>query len=571
MKKVLGRRLTREQNFTTRMRRGIRAGFAVVLIIAVAVAILVESVAADADSDLAALEVVEEQRFALMELRADLSELVDVTDPRDAAEHRLAVGVLMHDINARQVDLLIVAPSAGSIRIDFLANPVSLTEMVHTTLDSAQTVIDRVSSDPSSAGVGIALQQARHNLELLQPAFQTMELEHTTDLAAAASKLRFAGRIIVVVALLAAVVRLFVLGRPLLNQLLRIEKEHEESRQQHQQEGVRRDLASRLAEGLETAESEAGVCQVVERALGQVAHDHPAELLLADSSKARLSAAATNTNAPAPGCGVQSPWSCPAVRRAVTMHYPDSDSVRACPHLADRQDRARGAVCVPVSFMGDAMGVLHVTGEAGWEPTALEVERLEILAGNAAVRLGSIRSFMKAEIQASTDALTGLANRRATEDFVGDALGSGGCGSVAIADLDHFKRLNDSLGHEAGDRALRMFADVVRDSLRDNDWSGRWGGEEFVIYLPELSARESVAVLDRVRENLASVCARAEIPEVTVSIGVVDTNASRSLEELVAMADDCLYFAKENGRDQVVVGPVPIASESDPTSPKVRS
>ena len=82
------------------------------------------------------------------------------------------------------------------------------------------------------------------------------------------------------------------------------------------------------------------------------------------------------------------------------------------------------------------------------------------------------------------------------------------------------------------------------------------------MFLPELNAREAKDVLDRVREELAARCAISDGPDVTVSIGVVDTTAGNALDALVALADDCLYFAKENGRDQVVVGPVssPVSS-----------
>lgn len=127
--------------------------------------------------------------------------------------------------------------------------------------------------------------------------------------------------------------------------------------------------------------------------------------------------------------------------------------------------------------------------------------------------------------------------------------------AVAMADLDRFKQLNDKYGHEAGDRALRIFADAVRPALRDEDVIGRWGGEEFVLVLPGMSAREAKAALDRVRSQLAEACARAEAPAVTVSMGVVDNDLSTMGDELVRLADEALLAAKTQGRDRVVVGP----------------
>jgi diguanylate cyclase (GGDEF)-like protein len=160
------------------------------------------------------------------------------------------------------------------------------------------------------------------------------------------------------------------------------------------------------------------------------------------------------------------------------------------------------------------------------------------------------------QLQASTDGLTGLANRRATEELVGRLLRSGPpIVAVAMIDLDHFKRLNDTLGHEAGDRALRTFADVARRSLRDEDVLGRWGGEEFVLALPGLDRHTAVAVLDRIRAALADAGARAELPELTASFGVADTDLATDLDDLVQIADEALLVAKARGRDRVVVGP----------------
>src|SRR5208283_3383058 len=92
--------------------------------------------------------------------------------------------------------------------------------------------------------------------------------------------------------------------------------------------------------------------------------------------------------------------------------------------------------------------------------------------------------------------------------------------SVAYGDLDHFKDLNDVFGHAAGDRALRTFAQVLRDSLRPADIPGRYGGEEFVIVLPECPVEEARQVLERVRQRMADRILIAELPTFTVSFGV---------------------------------------------------
>ena len=323
----------------------------------------------------------------------------------------------------------------------------------------------------------------------------------------------------------------------------------------HRYEAERQELSSHLADGLEAAESEDETHRVVERAFLRLIPDAPIELLLADGMKGDLSSAVTHPTEGGPGCGVDSPWSCPAVRRGRTMTYEDSRSINACPHLADRPGGACSATCVPLSFMGESMGVMHTTGRVHETPDQTTIDVLGLVASQVAVRIGTLRSFAQVELQASTDALTGLPNRRATEAAMQRLLRDNENVAVAMADLDRFKQLNDKYGHEAGDRALRILADAVRPALRDEDVIGRWGGEAFVLVLPGMSAREAKAALDRVRNQLAEACARVEAPAVTVSMGVVDNDLSTVGDELVRLADEALLAAKTQGRDRVVVGP----------------
>ncbi|HEX4128212.1 MAG TPA: GGDEF domain-containing protein [Acidimicrobiales bacterium] len=124
---------------------------------------------------------------------------------------------------------------------------------------------------------------------------------------------------------------------------------------------------------------------------------------------------------------------------------------------------------------------------------------------------------------------------------------------MAYGDLDHFKRLNDTFGHAAGDRALRTFAQVLRDSLRPADISGRYGGEEFVIILPECPVDEARQVLERVRERLAERIVVADLPPFTISFGLASSGPAETFDEVVALADAALLRAKAGGRDQIVI------------------
>ena len=164
-----------------------------------------------------------------------------------------------------------------------------------------------------------------------------------------------------------------------------------------------------------------------------------------------------------------------------------------------------------------------------------------------------------AEARARTDALTGLANRGAfleqAERIHETARRYGRGYALMILDLDHFKRLNDTFGHLAGDRALEAFAKVLGSSIRQVDFAGRLGGEEFVSIAPETNA----ASLERLANRLCASVAGLEIPfrdaslSMTVSIGIAELSQSDvTLEEVMSRADDALYQAKSQGRNRVV-------------------
>ena len=135
-----------------------------------------------------------------------------------------------------------------------------------------------------------------------------------------------------------------------------------------------------------------------------------------------------------------------------------------------------------------------------------------------------LRAFEMSRTEANSDSLTGLVTRRSLEARTRDLHASGDSYAVAYGDLDHFKRLNDVFGHAAGDRALRTFAQVLRDALRPSDVACRYGGEEFVILLPACPVAEAVQVVERIRTRLAARLASGGLPVFTASFGVAVNN-----------------------------------------------
>jgi diguanylate cyclase (GGDEF)-like protein len=172
------------------------------------------------------------------------------------------------------------------------------------------------------------------------------------------------------------------------------------------------------------------------------------------------------------------------------------------------------------------------------------------------------RSFRHAQLlnEARADAKTGLLNAAAWEREasaeVARAVRTSTPLAVALLDLDRFKHINDTHGHLFGDEVLRRIAETMTDVLRDYDLAGRFGGEEFVMLLPQTRATDAFKIADRVRAHIARLPILLDSGEpvrVTVSIGVaaLDAGSSRELTELLAAADAALYRAKASGRDQV--------------------
>ncbi len=156
------------------------------------------------------------------------------------------------------------------------------------------------------------------------------------------------------------------------------------------------------------------------------------------------------------------------------------------------------------------------------------------------------------------DSLTGVLNRRAILDRLKEEISrsrrTGAPLSVAMCDLDHFKQVNDTLGHQAGDEVLMTFARCAQSHLREYDSVGRYGGEEFLVIASGLSGHGDGGAYERLREEIAgtTICTKAGPAFITVSIGVAQGSGQSSVDSLLAAADAALYQAKARGRNCVI-------------------
>ncbi|HSH72290.1 MAG TPA: PAS domain S-box protein [Methylophilaceae bacterium] len=165
----------------------------------------------------------------------------------------------------------------------------------------------------------------------------------------------------------------------------------------------------------------------------------------------------------------------------------------------------------------------------------------------------------KLERQARTDFLTGAHSRGYFYELASIELSRaqryGNTFALMILDIDHFKTINDQYGHDAGDRALKMFVEVLKQTLRDIDMVGRFGGEEFVVLLPEASIQNAAIIAERIRQLISHQQIQADVEQsfnMTVSIGLAElVEGVDSVDEIIKLADKALYQAKQAGRNQV--------------------
>ena len=206
-----------------------------------------------------------------------------------------------------------------------------------------------------------------------------------------------------------------------------------------------------------------------------------------------------------------------------------------------------------MSVVGRATGVVHAV-RAGQPFEPAERSLIETVAHQSGQRVGMLRATAQAQLQASTDPLTGLYNRRSMENSVRQLVHEHTPFTVSICDLDHFKHLNDTFGHDTGDRALRLFARTLRNTVRANDLVSRHGGEEFVVVLPYADVETAKSILDRVRLELLAALSDGRTPAFTVSAGIADSSEAEDYQTLLALADERLLEAKRAGRDRVLTG-----------------
>ena len=252
--------------------------------------------------------------------------------------------------------------------------------------------------------------------------------------------------------------------------------------------------------------------------------------------------------------------------RIYTVEAPGTETL--CPHVRDTLRTAY--ICIPMVALNVTIGLLYLQFNAQWLSQPEELRRqtvenkrriAEAVAESLALSLANFRLREELYIQSIHDPLTGLFNRRhmgeILEKEIRRASRKKQSLGILMIDIDHFKKFNDAYGHEAGDALLRELGDFFLANIRGEDYAFRYGGEEFMILLPEAPLEDARERAEQLREGVRSLTMQHRgrvLGHTTVSIGVAAfPEDGTTFDELIHAADTALYKAKEEGRDRVAM------------------
>ena len=261
------------------------------------------------------------------------------------------------------------------------------------------------------------------------------------------------------------------------------------------------------------------------------------------------------------------PPDCWALRRGRPHEVREDGSGLVCPHVQETATSLAPYLCIPLMAQGETLGLFHIEfsggphASSGHEIAPSERALAVTLAEQLASAFANLKLRDSLRQQSIRDALTGLFNRRFLEESLQRELSrvqrSGKPLAAIMIDVDHFKRFNDTFGHDAGDLVLREVGALLRRQVRGSDIACRYGGEEFLILLPEAplaQARERAERLRQAVHELQPVQNGRALGTITISLGVaLFPDHGDTPESLVQAADAALYQAKKAGRDRVVV------------------
>ncbi len=253
------------------------------------------------------------------------------------------------------------------------------------------------------------------------------------------------------------------------------------------------------------------------------------------------------------------PTDCWGLRRGKSHWVDDTDNGLLCKHL--HHALPAESLCVPMMAQGEALGVLYLSSLLRGSLTPAKQQLATTVAEHIALALANLKLREKLQNQSIRDSLTGLFNRRYMEESLEREMRR--CDrkrqplSIIMIDVDHFKRFNDTFGHNAGDAVLRELGHFLQRYVRGSDIACRYGGEEFMLILPEASLSVTQERAEQIKEGARQLnveCSGQQLGKITLSLGVAcfPTHGLDG-EAVIKAADTALYRAKQEGRDRVVL------------------
>ena len=296
--------------------------------------------------------------------------------------------------------------------------------------------------------------------------------------------------------------------------------------------------------------------EVITRDLPRLLPESAGALFVFDPSRSSVAVAA-QWGEPAGIGEISTPNDCQAVRRGHLHSVPDSAHAQNCSHFTD--SRPGCYVCVPMGAQG-GLGVLHVQRASPSSLSDTEMHLAQVVAQHASLALANLGLREKLQEQATRDKLTGLYNRHYVQEWFDQELQRAARHQrpvgVIVIDIDHFKRVNDSFGHEAGDEVLKALGALLKRGIRGSDVACRHGGEEFLLLMPESALEGTLGKAEELRREVQRLQLEYHgrpIGPITISLGVaIFPDHATESSALLRCADAALYQAKHAGRDRVV-------------------
>jgi diguanylate cyclase (GGDEF)-like protein len=302
---------------------------------------------------------------------------------------------------------------------------------------------------------------------------------------------------------------------------------------------------------------------IIARYLGQLFSPHPGGVYLARSSLNHFELLAQWGNGDL-RAGFE-PADCWALRRGQLYRVSPGSAGLPCEHVKSDAQEPGAYLCVPLVAQGTTLGLLHLRTPEQLLDSTPHRDLAQSVAGQLALALGNLKLRETLREQSIRDGLTGLFNRRYLEESlqreVARAQRSGQLLAVFMLDVDHFKKFNDTHGHEAGDAVLRDCGRLLISTCRASDFACRFGGEEFTVVLTDSGRVAAEAWGQRLMERVRAMKVRSSqtsLDRITVSIGLaLFPEHGADAETLLQAADIALYEAKRNGRDRLVICGIP--------------